>query len=1361
MDADASATYRGYRKQALYVLARVLTDEKAESRVYVPEGAEDLAIYDLEQQMIESVQVKDYASPLALSNFKPSSVDGFFARLQARRHTHLKCENFIASFGELGPELKGAIEGEEAHREKVVKKLTEANSAIGERVARELLGCLKDHVTRPEESALQAKILKYLGGTIAGAYADRSLELLLYWTYMASEERRAITRPTTLLQLQRIGEYLAALRDSSSEWMSTIRPVTTVSLERDEVAHLREEYNRGVQARWSHIVAGLDGPRPTRLAEVHAQLQIHPIVVIRGASGQGKSTLGWRYLHDYSTDGLRFEVRLVEGREHALRVANALRAHILQLRLKAVVWFDVAPSDSGWTELLRDLVDAGIKVLVAIREEDYRRSDLIGGQIAFGEVILDSVNPSEAEAVYAQLSPSRNGAVLDFADAWAKFGGSGPLLEFTHLVTQGSRLAKVLDHQLQRLADEAIGGSGRIGPQHLRALSLGSIVHAAGCRVDSARLCQTVGLDPALRPLSYLEEEYLLRVSDTGVIAGLHALRSQAISLALLKDAPQTWPNVVIAALPLVLDEDLETFLHFVFSHRPASVDVIVGGLAKFPLRTWTQAGGIARALLWVGVSRYEQENNRALAGLVEKYDSGWTMFCDSFVGGGEAALLNLRQIMADMMKTEIPFVELTPKTKLYEPLREWLAQAAGPLDAPVSVSDWRAIGDIAYWSGNRAMDGAIPQYIKGHFPDTLPEGLEPAELGLVVSGLHSLDSAAFIGWHERHAATIETQFLQQTGSIHLEDDGHLVTVVFPIAVLDGGEPDGTGERRALTLLRQVHDLFPHRPKIATHSIGSDFLQGILSFDPTSREVDVTKFVSNRVAGLNGLFGNLVTYRHSRRATWKEYADTVFILRSTVSDAFRGLYRGWAQLISQSRPEGRTISSLPGAALGKIKGLAERPALPKSAVDEWGYLSESRDDLGTSKKPDSALQRFKAWRKAFGDYASAVNNCVQPSVNETAIFAVAKAVDRTQPIDPDGGRLLLSNLGQAWLALPNVQREFRRHFGSLLKTARLDELERNEQSNFRHLWSVAFWLVREPRRTASNPVNESERRIQEQQQAFLDALQRYSEAALGEQKASAVRLQQVVADGHTTLVLVCDHRSLQNFGAANEALVPVLWKAAHDQSWRPFEWIPIAVAFQELVVVHLFRGRLLTAAGVRHNVHTLFLREDRAAAPHELLSLPIDPQLLAQAGISIETSPLVTAMLRWQGALGVFTISLARLNGLLALLDKYTLTEETLNGAAAHFSKETTGTLNSARRTKEALCDLLKPMAAAGPPGAYPAAVNWLERVNTLTSVTLLSQDDETSITVDIDKYVEWVKEIAERAAQIDALVGEIIEAFG
>ena len=41
--ADASPTYRGYRKQCLYILWRVLLDDK--ELIYIPEHIEDLAIF--------------------------------------------------------------------------------------------------------------------------------------------------------------------------------------------------------------------------------------------------------------------------------------------------------------------------------------------------------------------------------------------------------------------------------------------------------------------------------------------------------------------------------------------------------------------------------------------------------------------------------------------------------------------------------------------------------------------------------------------------------------------------------------------------------------------------------------------------------------------------------------------------------------------------------------------------------------------------------------------------------------------------------------------------------------------------------------------------------------------------------------------------------------------------------------------------------------------------------------------------------------------------------------------------------------------------------------------------------------------
>ena len=127
MSEDASATYRGFRNQALYALFRITTDPDATERVYRPEGSGDLAIYDRAMNLIEAVQVKDHTSDISLSHLKPKSPKGFFARLRQRRQDHPACTTKIATFGGLGPELSGAInnttKSEREHRKKVVLKL--------------------------------------------------------------------------------------------------------------------------------------------------------------------------------------------------------------------------------------------------------------------------------------------------------------------------------------------------------------------------------------------------------------------------------------------------------------------------------------------------------------------------------------------------------------------------------------------------------------------------------------------------------------------------------------------------------------------------------------------------------------------------------------------------------------------------------------------------------------------------------------------------------------------------------------------------------------------------------------------------------------------------------------------------------------------------------------------------------------------------------------------------------------------------------------------------------------------------------------------------------------------------------------
>ena len=104
------------------------------------------------------------------------------------------CRHTIASFGEIGPELSGAINGEPAHRATVVQKLCSADSALTEEKALRLLEALRGNVVHPQEHELRSLIVGGLRNTIAGAEANTAFELLHFWMYDAAERRRPLTR---------------------------------------------------------------------------------------------------------------------------------------------------------------------------------------------------------------------------------------------------------------------------------------------------------------------------------------------------------------------------------------------------------------------------------------------------------------------------------------------------------------------------------------------------------------------------------------------------------------------------------------------------------------------------------------------------------------------------------------------------------------------------------------------------------------------------------------------------------------------------------------------------------------------------------------------------------------------------------------------------------------------------------------------------------------------------------------------------------------------------------------------------------------------------------------------------------------
>ena len=74
--SGATAAFRGYRLQTPYILSRLIEVED-QNFLFRPEGKEDLDIYSVDGQLLETVQVKAYSANLTLSNLASEPNDTF------------------------------------------------------------------------------------------------------------------------------------------------------------------------------------------------------------------------------------------------------------------------------------------------------------------------------------------------------------------------------------------------------------------------------------------------------------------------------------------------------------------------------------------------------------------------------------------------------------------------------------------------------------------------------------------------------------------------------------------------------------------------------------------------------------------------------------------------------------------------------------------------------------------------------------------------------------------------------------------------------------------------------------------------------------------------------------------------------------------------------------------------------------------------------------------------------------------------------------------------------------------------------------------------------------------------------------
>lgn len=1003
MRADnPSAVYRAYRRQAVYALFRLFDDALPADAVLQPEGLEDLAIYDADGALMEIVQVKDRASNLTASSFKSS----FYKRIADHCSPESTTIVTIASFGPIGPELRHAKSGLDSARRRTLETISKTGVTDSQASA------ILDHVTlsQVKEADLINRIKSVLAHVSSAISPTKAFEFLMWWILTSSEVQHKIDRKMAIKKLTEIGKFLAERAAYHDEWYQSLIPLEDDASNRD-TSRLAKEFYRGGRVRFDHVTANLDVRRDKMLNQIHASFSEAKVVVIHSASGQGKTTLAYRYLNDFAPSDFRFEALRSDDLRHARSMAIALTAHSSALTVPSIVFVDVSPGDLNWIELVKGLASKdGIRVLVTVREEDWRRSNVRATDFHYEEIILE-FDKSEAAQMYAGLGHrTTSGRHLDFEDAWSQFGGRKTLIEFIYFVTQEETLSDRVRGQIAALLDSS--RRGECSPVEIDLLRAIAVVSAYEARLDIAKLVTIYDLPEPMRTINLFEDEYLARVTEDGqYVEGFHAIRSEIMCEELCDTVVNTWCDVVARCLPALVEDDLERFLLCTFSRRQSVVPHVLNALLDFQPRSWTGMCGILRALMWQGLTYYVAANQELIDEARRKVSVGWWFWLDWDLAqanrqAGPDSLESLMKLDEGRAEIARSLQERqSDKNAVFVPLTSWLSICTQAPCYPRIAKEWLAMSEVLFWIGHLKIATPVANWFPKEGFTAAVNALQIHLVGNFVRGVRECYPGWYEEWLADHRLEISDRIRREASIVRLDENseaivGHFIIELDPNAsALHRDQADETGERPAihhLTLerIQLLNCLFPGKQRYGAVGYGHRMSLMPSEYDEGDMPgVLADEFHPYWIPRFNAIALGLVELQ-SRPASWREFLARFQEARKNLLECFADLRKSITSILKKKQKLNSNPLSRPQHWKRCIAKFDDGFPLPRSAVDEWGFVGES---LAKSiEKQELALRytvvsRLQELHRAINEYTRTVQNFMRQVVEGLAILRALRA----------------------------------------------------------------------------------------------------------------------------------------------------------------------------------------------------------------------------------------------------------------------------------------------------------------------------------------------------------------------------------
>ena len=1044
-DIGAQAAWKGFSSQTLYIASRLISDESEYE--YYPEDVEDLVVKKC-GTVVEAIQVKNISVNLTLSSLAATKTshngDGFFNRMCSlhKQNSSFHCIK-VVYFNTLGIEFQELQTGEARTKKVLTKRLVDKHGLSEEEAIWLLDSLCFEKVTLDElDLNIQSLISEYVPVMSAPTLAK---ELLIQHISVLSKSKGCTTLKMWQEKIHEIGTNLAAIDGFYKEYNKSLVRLDELQLSGDH-EQLEKEYLQGVSAHPTHIRNNFDFKRNCWMEEIQTVINSKGVAILKGVSGQGKTTLCYRYLIDTYPEGCVFCVRTIANEGQAQNLVSALDG-LGKHNEHLIIYIDVQPGETLWAFLLQELQVRGlsIPVLISIRDEDYNRTPINGKTIQYGVVEL-TLSKEEAAHIYISYTEAKPHAEhRTFEEAWQAFGRQGPLIEFVYLLTNNQTLTQRLHDQIDALLQEGISD------EWLELLQLVCYAGRLGCAVNLTDAKNEIHCSTMYAAIRRLKDEYLIRVVDENTIEALHPVRAKIIFDALCDQICTGAKDVVFKALSCISSQNVRVVLLDYFSNQQYDLKD-VQQLSQIKFCDWVGYANAIRAMLWLDAKCYVENNMTYISSLVTKRGKGWLCFLPLDLSGIERS----DELIADGMKDLSIFNKanlqnaidevkgsLTSLSINYQATDCFLKNCAVPSVLPNSDTERSSFGYVLFWMSKRDIDVTLPFKTDEIISSVCTGELQPSADAIRGLFEHPALEESYLSAVDVFVEKLIREMQVLTFSVTGDEVSCKFIPPLSTRTAISENPKTTNQYWRIKMLDILKQLYPEKEYIDIELIGVDLLRdlGIEALDH-KLHIHKSKRSNAWVSELNGWTKTRIDYS-LRPSSWQEYVADIDEIRTNVND----LIAETIKLIDDVYRKGRYTQDRGNRIDERLKVFRKHTfaenRLPSFAVDPYCLYSE-----GNVKSPVEeyftmrqllSVGKYENFRKRLNDVYSSLDNFYNQFVEVLRVRINKQDINIVK-----NPRLAMFNLYSAAKALVDFQKEYELLFSgysSLSKDFAKQELE--------------------------------------------------------------------------------------------------------------------------------------------------------------------------------------------------------------------------------------------------------------------------------------------------------------------------------